>query len=574
MAGFHVPLPATGRYLRETLRGCALLLVASPATRAQGYEIWEFDGVALNGSLGYSVASAGDVDGDGVPDVIAGAPFAGLVSPTGVGEARVFSGATGALLYTFNGAAPQNYFGFSVSGLGDADGDGLDDLLVGAPWADPGGAADAGQCRVFSGATGASLYDVSGSGGGAYLGRSVAGVGDVNGDGVPDFAAGAAGQAGVRSGSSGAVLFSVAGPGGGFGSSVSGAGDVDADGTTDVIVGGLGAGQANVYSGATGALLHAFVGSAADGFGASVSGAGDVNGDSFADLLVGAPQANPGGVDDAGEALVFSGATGTVLFTIDGGSPDEYLGSTVAGMGDLDGDGLGDPFVVTAPVISYPGCYDCNTNGPGSARLFSGASGALLLDLRGFGCDRLGFAAGPAGDVNGDGVPDLLVGVPELCPGDAVPPLMGHARVISAVGLPPGTTALGPGCAGAGGFVPRISTFGGAARLGNGAFGLSISRASGGAFALLFAGTAPNPAGISIGGCDAYLGGSVAPLGPPVLLAGPSGAAGAGRRLQGFGIPSDSSLSGGVVHLQWAAVDLASPNGLFTTSDALSVTIQ
>ncbi|MFQ6092314.1 MAG: M6 family metalloprotease domain-containing protein, partial [bacterium] len=204
-----------------------------------------FTGEAAYDELGYSVSGAGDVNGDGFDDLIVGAPLNDAGGPD-AGRAYLYSGTTGALLYTLPGGGPGDHFGWSVSGAGDVNDDGYADLIVGAPLNDAGG-ADAGRAYIYSGATGTLLYPFTGQAAGDWLGVSVSGAGDVNNDGYADLIVGA---------------------------------PLNDAGSTD-------AGRVYIYSGATGALLYTFTGEAAvDQLGSSVSGAGDVNNDGCDDLIV------------------------------------------------------------------------------------------------------------------------------------------------------------------------------------------------------------------------------------------------------------------------------------------------
>src|SRR4029077_7614060 len=137
--------------------------------------------------FGCSVAGAGDLNGDGRADLVVGAYGAdsnGLDS----GSVRVFSGQSGAQLFAFNGTLPGDWFGFSVHRAGDVNNDGVPDIVVGAPASDFGGDY-AGAVRAISGANGATLFTVAGTGGGFggapgdLLGYAVSSVGDVNNDG-------------------------------------------------------------------------------------------------------------------------------------------------------------------------------------------------------------------------------------------------------------------------------------------------------------------------------------------------------------------------------------------------------
>ena len=350
---------------------------------ATGVTLYTFNGDSLGDQFGYSVGGAGDVNNDGFADLVVGAPFDDN-NGTNSGSARVLSGASGAILYTFNGDGFDE-FGRSVSSAGDVNKDGFDDLIVGAPLDDNNGSSS-GSARVFSGATGAILYTFNGDAADDRFGFSVSGAGDVNNDGFADVIIGAigdddngssSGSARVFSGATGAILhaFNGGSAGDSFGASVSGAGDVNNDGFDDLVAGAYGddyngspTGSASVISGATGATLYTFYGeSGGDVFGYSVSGAGDVNNDGFADVIVGASQDDNNGTN-SGSARVFSGATGATLYTFNGDATDDRFGYSVSGAGDVNNDGFAD-FIV--------GAYRNDNNGfdYGSARVFiSGAA--------------------------------------------------------------------------------------------------------------------------------------------------------------------------------------------------------
>ena len=357
-----------------------------------------FSGDSVGDSFGRSVSGAGDVNGDGFDDLIVGA-FFDENNGANSGSARVFSGADGSVLYTFNGDSGDS-LGLSVSGAGDVNGDGFADLIVGAPF-DSDNGSRSGSARVFSGADGSVLYAFNGDSAGEFFGLTVSGAGDVNGDGFADLIAGSR-SARVFSGADGSVLQtfddddSI--------TSVSGAGDVNGDGFADLIVGAPGnspsTGRARVFSGADGSVLYTFNGdSAGDRFGNSVSGAGDVNGDGFADLIVGTELDDNNG-NFSGSARVFSGADGSVLYIFNGSAGDTF-GSSVSGAGDVNGDGFADLIV---------GALGDSLN-RGSARVLSGADGSDLLNFDGDSADdRFGSSVSCAGDVNGDGLADFIVG--------------------------------------------------------------------------------------------------------------------------------------------------------------------
>ncbi|PCJ53727.1 MAG: hypothetical protein COA70_08545 [Planctomycetota bacterium] len=323
---------------------------------ADGSLLYQWDGGAAVDLFGLSVSGAGDINGDGFADLIVGAFAADPGGLASAGSAYAYSGVDGSLLYQWDGGAGLDFFGTSVSDAGDVNGDGFPDVIVGAWGADPGGVLGAGSAYVYSGADGSLIHQWNGGASGDLFGESVSGAGDVNGDGFADLIVGAyfahpgglsnAGSAYVYSGADGSLLHQWDGgtPDVEFGGSVSGAGDVNGDGSADVIVGApgglFGGGSAYVYSGADGTLLHQWDSGAT--FGSSVSGAGDLNSDGFADLIVGAYLASPGGLVDAGSTFVYSGADGSLLHQQNGGATGDLYGHSVSGAGDVNSDGFAD----------------------------------------------------------------------------------------------------------------------------------------------------------------------------------------------------------------------------------------
>ncbi|HKB15619.1 MAG TPA: integrin alpha, partial [Planctomycetota bacterium] len=322
-----------------------------------------------------------------------------------------------------------------------------------------------------------------------------------------------------------------------------------------------------IFSGAGGALIRQIVGTFVnERFGASVAPAGDVDGDGLADILIGAPNLSLPGFSNVGGAAAFSVATGAPLYVFLGLAAGESLGRSVGGGRDLDGDGAEDF------LLGVPGGGGAPAVAPGQVRIHSGATGARLFTLSGTApAEFFGWVASPMADATGDGVPDVLASSPFADPGGLTD--AGSVRVLSLVGLPAGATGFGSGCAGTGGFVPTISTFGGNPTLGNAAFGISIARGPGVAPALLFLASLPDPVGVPVLGCPIHVAGVVIPFPVPVLLGGAAAAPGEGFRLLGLGIPLDPSLSGAQVHLQWIVVDPGSANGLFSATGALTVVI-
>jgi hypothetical protein len=397
-------------------------------------------GTIRRGFLGRSVANAGDVNKDGVNDVLIGIPGTGAFSIREPGSAQIRSGVTGEVLFSFVGLAPEDQFGESVSGAGDVNNDGHADVIIGS--SRRGGPSRPSYAHVYSGKDGGLLWRFTGGPQDSF-GSSVSGAGDINKDGHDDVIVGArqfngSGYARVLSGKDGSELYTFTGDDDNdrFGYSVSGAGDVNNDGFPDLIVGALWdddtfqtAGSARVFSGKDGTLLYSFHGSAdKQHFGSVVSGAGDVNQDGFDDIMAGTTRnlGTPNGVN--GLVRVYSGRDGTLLYTLVG-VPGTFngFGGDFGPFGDVNDDGHPD-LIVTQRRSGIPAT--------GVVRVFSGKDGTLLGDFTGSGDNSFPTSAACLGDLDSDGHVDLIVGA-QSEDSPAVGSDHGAAHIISGAAFKP-----------------------------------------------------------------------------------------------------------------------------------------
>ncbi len=453
-----------GRVAGVGTPGRAYVVFGRPEVGAEGsLDLAALDGVTgvvINGSsdkgrFGAAVAGGGDVNADGIDDLIIGAYQA---SPTGryqAGKSYVIFGAAdlgagGALNvstldgsngFVLNGARVGDQCGISVSGADDVNADGVDDLLIGAWLADPDGQQSSGQAYVvFGGASvgqggsvdlgaldGSNGLAIFGTAKDAWLGYRVAAAGDLNADGVDDLAVSATGASLGGKTRAGAVFVIFGGP------------QVGVGGTLNLAD----------LSGANG--FRVLGSSANDAFGTGLAAGGDVNADGVVDLIIGAPNVNLPNRRSAGAAYVvfggpaigvggwlpasaLEGRYGAVVHGIDAA---DAAGVSVAGAGDLNRDGIADMV-----VGAFGG--DAGTEyQAGELFLLFGSPGfgsAGALDLAGLDGangfvvqgaqlgDQTAWSLASTGDLNGDGVDDLACGAPYAH--RAAGPLSGAAYVL------------------------------------------------------------------------------------------------------------------------------------------------
>ena len=379
---------------------------------------------------GQSVSGAGDVNGDGLDDLIIGADGADPNGEDRVGESYVVFGQNNGFsssldLSTLNGTngfvirgiGDLDFSGQSVSGAGDVNGDGLDDLIIGA--SDVDGNSNSGESYVVFGTNngfssplnlntldGTNGFVISGVDGNDFTGRSVSGAGDVNGDGFDDVIIGAR-LANPNGNSYAGESYVVFGSDRGFSSLL----DLTTlDGTNGFVLSGI---DANDFSGL------------------SVSGAGDINGDGFDDVIIGSTGGDASGNSDSGESYVVFGTNsgfsssvnlsalnGTNGVVINGVDANDLSGISVSGAGDINGDGF-DDVIIGSTGGDASGNSDSgesyvvfgNNGGFSSPLDLSALNGTNGFVINGIDAgDNSGISVSGAGDVNGDGLGDLVIG--------------------------------------------------------------------------------------------------------------------------------------------------------------------
>jgi hypothetical protein len=415
-------------------KGSVVLIVATA--------LFGFTNFPLSNSS-YSLSPAGDVNGDGYADVMVSV-FTSEYGVSKDGKVQLYLGTGNGLgaqpVWNSEGKGGTN-FGESISNAGDLNGDGYFDVIVGASRY-TNGQANEGAAFVYYGSPeglqSAPGWSMEGDQANAYFGVSVSTAGDVNRDGYADVIIGANYYDNGEANEGRAFIF-LGSPNGlsktpyfiaesnqvnaFFGKSVASAGDVNRDGYGDVIIGAPGYDNGQVNEGRAYLYLGTYMGmtqsaawtgesnQAEANYGNSVASAGDVNGDGFADVVIGANRYDEG-MSNVGKIYLHLGSTnGFSLYSdwsFTGNKLDGNLGISLASAGDVNGDGFGELLV---------GSYGYDPQDPkGDVFVFYGSrrgtmNDYVMIDKNKYPGGLFGMSVASAGDINGDGYADILAGM-------------------------------------------------------------------------------------------------------------------------------------------------------------------
>jgi hypothetical protein len=399
------------RSTRSWIVATASIGMLASAVHAQGLPVtlWSQNGPSAPfQNFGHAGAGIGDHDGDGKADWIVGTPGATIAGMSSAGRATVYF-SSGLAPVQLDGAFAFERFGSAVSSAGDQTGDGIPEILVAGPNFNGAGSLR-GHIRLYNGATFAVITQFFGLSDGYGWGGTMCSLGDLNGDGKGEYAFN--GNVFNQLSQPVAAVYVMDGSNNQIycaqiqvtAADLANAGDVSGNGVNDLIIGGNS--DTRVYS------LPATAGNAVSMLfsisvrGEGVAGPGDVNGDGVRDIAISNRNLGPlGGLQ--GSVGVYSGATQGQLWSVLGMGGQDEFGAAVDAIGDVNGDGVGE-IVVGAPQ-RQPGFL-----GAGYVKLLSGVDGAKFAQWNGTGGPsnptEFGSAVANAGDVDGDGRDDYFIG--------------------------------------------------------------------------------------------------------------------------------------------------------------------
>jgi hypothetical protein len=393
---------------------------------SDGSKLSSQEGETPGENYGTAITAAGDQNQDSQDDVFVSSPNYSTATAQSVGQTAMLSAITTTIkqvreIFSIDGIAASEALGISLDLIGDIDGDGKDDLIVGSS----GSNSSTGRIQILSGAGGDAglLSQNAGQNAGDEYGYEVAGIGDFNNDGTNDYAVTAkqysgglsnSGKVYVYSGKDHTSLFTTEGHQafGSFGERMIGIGDSDGDGFDDFVISeknysglaGTSSGKVFFYAGGSGNSLFTRLGEAANNYFGSSLGIADINGDGKSDVLIGATDFVNTNGDKVGKIYGTSGSDYSEMFTIEGQDIDGSCGDSIAGLGDINGDQSED-FIV--------GCPYSLSKGPGKAFVYSGATSGVLFTFTGAHVgDLFGGSVAKGPDVDGDGSFDIIVGAP------------------------------------------------------------------------------------------------------------------------------------------------------------------
>lgn len=326
------------------------------------------EGLGAGDLFGSCVLRITDVNGDLVPDLLVGAPNSSPSGAANAGELAVVSGANGSRLMTIPGTIALERFGSSLAKLGDVTGDGVPEIAVGVPGA--GGGLQTGAVRILNGFTFAPLGTIPGPGSNARFGEAIASLDDVNGNGTLDIAVAAPGFNALSGTTAGAVF---------------------------------------VIDGGSGATVRTFTGTAAfDALGTGLAAIADLDGDGKRDLLIGSPGFDAIAGSGAGRVRAVDPSSGATVWTFDGPIAGEAVGFAVDATPDLNQDGLDDV------VVGAPGAAPAGLSLAGRGYVLTGANGTILSTIDGLAAgDRLGSVVAGLADLDADGRGEFAIASPD-----------------------------------------------------------------------------------------------------------------------------------------------------------------